>query len=175
MRNAAVSMFLSEGDADLEVDAAAVKGLAPQATVRAPSRDRVTSPVQATMERHTAIPSSRPTSVPDVDTSELAGMLSLRDTSAVSMVFADAVPVREHALAHIQDVSFQAAFLLAHVDGCSTVGEIARQAQLPLSTAVSAFQEMFGLGIVTLMNDASAPPPPSGVYCSVSRRARSAE
>lgn len=168
-------MFLSEGDAELEVDAAAVQGLCPRATVRAQSRERVTSPVHATMDRHTATPSSRPTSVPDVDVSELAEMLSLRDTSAVSMAFADAVPVREHAPARIQDVTFEAAFLLAHVDGCSTIGEIARSAQRPLATAVSAFQEMFGLGIVTLTNDASAPPPPSGVYRSLRSRARSAE
>ena len=161
MRSAAVSLFRSVDDVELPV--VEIRESAPPV-----SRERETSPADVVSERQTDAPSSRPTSVPDIHLQAFATLLScsLRDTSALHVALDTEIPIRVRRPNQTQPLTFQASFFLGHVDGCSTILEIAAQAQLPVARAVVAFREMFALGIVTFASPSESPPV-SGIFSAV--------
>ena len=58
------------------------------------------------------------------------------------------VPVRV-AKASTDSMDHQTAFLLAHVDGVSTVDQIATMASLPLPVATEVFRDLLARGVIT--------------------------
>lgn len=64
-------------------------------------------------------------------------------------------------------LSHRAACLLLHVDGCSTLADIAAHTSLPRDVVLDIFLELLGTGSVeldVLDRDRRTPPPSSGVF-----------
>jgi hypothetical protein len=98
-----------------------------------------------------AVPSARPTAVPDYDVEALAAATSLeiklppRHPQLPPDLM---VPVRKRASA--DGASFRAAFLLSHVDDRMSVADIAMTAQIPIAEATECFVLLTDLGIIEL-------------------------
>lgn len=106
----------------------------------------------------TPVPSSRPTAVP-VFALEALTASGVRGQSASPLDLA--VPVRTAAPAG--PLSVRAAFLLLHVDGRSTIAQIATLADVALGDTIAAFIELVSVGLVLLDGSAGSSAPPSGV------------
>jgi hypothetical protein len=100
----------------------------------------------------TDVPSSHPTWVPAFDIEAFA-VVSLR-TAASGVPFLGCVPFLRRSLAELGNtITFRYVFLLSHVDGVSTLGDIARSTCLELSEVVAAFLELVTMGAVDLPRD----------------------
>lgn len=62
------------------------------------------------------------------------------------------------------DIDHRTAFLLAHVDGVSTVKALAEQARLPLPDVIACVLELVALGLVRLSYGRESSPPVSGIF-----------
>jgi hypothetical protein len=123
-------------------------------TVRAPSG---VAPLKTDVPsaRPTAMPepvlSDRPTAMPDQ--AELGGdaaaLASLRSSSQSNRPLSVAIPVRVEG-SNLAGLSHRAAFVLMHVDGTSSIGEIAWIAQLPASETIGVFRELLDSGVVEM-------------------------
>jgi hypothetical protein len=109
----------------------------------------------------TDVPSARPTCLPDADMEALAtACLHDRNFGVPRDMF---VPLRTAAATH--DLDHRSAFLLLHVDGRSTLADIAHRAQLPLEDVVTSFFGLVEQGAVELtMASDGLRAPESGVF-----------
>lgn len=97
----------------------------------------------------TDVPSSHPTWVPSFDIEAFA-VVSLR-TATSGVPFLGSVPFLKRSLSELGDtMTFRYVFLLSHVDGVSTLGDIARSTSLELSEVVAAFLDLVTMGAVDL-------------------------
>lgn len=100
----------------------------------------------------TDIPSSHPTEVPAFDIEAFA-IVSLKTTSN-GVPFLGCVPFLRRSLSELgETIAFRYVFLLSHVDGVSTLGDIARSACLELSEVVAVFLDLVTMGAVDLPTD----------------------
>lgn len=86
--------------------------------------------------------------MPDSDLA-LDPLVSLRADSQSSFPLSIAVPVRVNH-AGLEAIDLRTAFLLMHVDGVSTVGQIAQTTQMPMQQAIQCFLQLLSRGIVEL-------------------------
>jgi len=97
----------------------------------------------------TDVPSSHPTCVPPFDVEAFA-LVSLR-TASSGVPFLGCVPFLRRSLSELgSSIAFRYVFLLSHVDGISTLADIARSACLDLSEVVAAFLDLVTMGAVDL-------------------------
>jgi hypothetical protein len=134
-------------------------------TLRVPSGERRTEPAPESREASTDVPSARPTSVPDTfDVDWLAAGLARGGGGIPSDL---AVPIRIPG-APLDRLDLRAAFLLLHVDGRSSVEQIASCADLPLSVVGEVFLELVALGCVAFAGTVRVGnPPKSGTFDKV--------
>lgn len=110
-------------------------------------------------------PSSRPTSVPDVELGAVAGHALAFDSRA-NIPLDLAVPRRVPG-ADTAAVDHPTGFLLVHVDGVSSIATIAAHAQVPVADALERFLRLLALGVIELTGRRSdSPPPTSGLYAN---------
>ena len=101
----------------------------------------------------TDVPSSHPTWVPSFDVEAFA-VVSLR-TASSGVPFLGCVPFLRRSLAELGNtITFRYVFLLSHVDGISTLGDIAKSTSLDLSEVVAAFLDLVTMGAVDLPTNA---------------------
>ena len=113
-------------------------------------RDRETTPAPPnTGDEWAAFPSARPTSVPDYDVASHAFEASLRHPALPRLPFDLAVPIRTARVAP-PDLELRASFLLLHVDGRSSVGEIAELTSISLDEVLATFVGLSAVGLVEL-------------------------
>ncbi len=112
-------------------------------------------------EPRTDVPSARPTSIPDIDPSMFSRASLLAEPPGV---LADIVVPVQISVPSAQ-TGHRAAFLLAHVDGVSTIAEIAAVAALPVREVIACFVRFVELGVVELLGAQTQPAPcASGVF-----------
>lgn len=126
-------------------------------------RERETTPAPAsTSDEWASFPSARPTSVPEYDVAAHAFETSLRHQALPRLPLDVAVPTRTF-VALPADLELRAAFLLLHVDGRSSVREIAELTALPVEEVLATFLGLLASGLVALGGtQASAGVPASG-------------
>jgi hypothetical protein len=113
-------------------------------------RERETTPAPPNSEDEWAsFPSARPTSVPDYDVVSHAFETSLLHPALPRLPLDVAVPVRTK-LAPPADLELRASFLLLHVDGRSSVGEIAELTSIPVDEVLATFMGLTAVGLVEL-------------------------
>jgi len=140
-------------------------GTGANVTLPASPVERGTLPAPESSEAKTDVPSARPTSVPEsFDADWLSAALARGAASSPGMPGDLAVPVRVQGAA-CEGLDVPMAFLLLHVDGRSSVAEIAHAAQLQLSDVTATFLELMTLGCVNLAATAHTQiPPESGTF-----------
>jgi hypothetical protein len=74
-----------------------------------------------------------------------------------------AIPMRTSRPLDGTPLDVRTAFLLCHVDGRSTIGEIACFVERPIKEVASAFGLLAAMGAVELVGNIAAPLPPSGL------------
>ena len=113
-------------------------------------RERETTPAPPSAEDAWAsVPSARPTKVPDYDVASHAFETSLRHPTLPRLPLDVAVPVRTK-LAPPVDLELRASFLLLHVDGRASVGEIAELTAIPVDEVLATFLGLTAVGLVEL-------------------------
>jgi hypothetical protein len=115
-------------------------------------RERETTPAPPgadAMDEWDALPSARPTSVPDYDVAAVAFETSLRHHALPSLPLDVAVPTRTR-LGVPADLELRASFLLLHSDGHSSVRDIADLTGLPLEDVLTCFLSLTAQGLVEL-------------------------
>ncbi len=113
-------------------------------------RERETTPAPPnTDDERASFPSARPTSVPDYDVVSHAFETSLRHPASPRLPLDVAVPVRT-TLAPPADLELRASFLLLHVDGRASVGEIAEMTAIPVDEVLATFMGLTAVGLVQL-------------------------
>lgn len=123
-------------------------------------RERVTTPAPAeATDEWASFPSERPTSVPAYDVAAHAFETSLRHRSLPSLPLGLAIPSRT-AVAAPADLELRAAFLLLHVDGRSSVQEVADLTGIAVHDVLKAFLGLMASGLVELRGARSLPAPP---------------
>jgi hypothetical protein len=133
-------------------------------TAAARDVDRATTPAPESSEQSTDVPSARPTSVPEnFDAEWLSAALACGAGS--SGVPRDlAVPNRVPG-ARCDGLDLATAFLLLHVDGRSSIVQIAACAQLELADVTASFLVLLNLGLIDFAGTAhSQIPPESGTF-----------
>ncbi len=117
-----------------------------------PLRERETTPAPtSTTVGRTAFPSTRPTTVPDFDVSAIALGSSISDAPLSGTAPEAAVPLRTRALPQ-STLSHRLAFVLFHVDGESSLAEIAHSTQLSVDDVQIACLELQTLGLLQFRN-----------------------
>jgi hypothetical protein len=106
-------------------------------------------PGTETMDEWAALPSARPTSVPDYDVAAVAFETSLRHHALPSLPLDVAVPTRT-SVAVPDDLELRASFLLLHVDGHASVRDVADLTGLPLEDVLTCFLSLTAHGLVEL-------------------------
>lgn len=96
-----------------------------------------------------SLPSARPTSVPDFDVAALAFETSLRHPPLPALPLDIAVPTRTRAEVPA-GLELRTAFLLLHVDGRSSVRDIADLTVMPVEEVVAVFRGLAELGLIDL-------------------------
>ncbi len=111
-------------------------------------RERETTPAPPNTEDEWAsVPSARPTSVPDYDVASHAFESSLRHPALPRLPLDVAVPMRT-TLAPPVDLELRASFLLLHVDGRTSIGEIAELTAIPVDEVLATFMGLTAVGLV---------------------------
>jgi hypothetical protein len=95
------------------------------------------------------LPSARPTSVPDYDVAAVAFETSLRHQALPSLPHDVSIPTRTRMVPPAE-LGVRASFLLLHVDGLSTVREIAELAGLPVTEVLAGLHDLTARGLVQL-------------------------
>ncbi len=112
--------------------------------------ERETTPAPASAGHEwAAFPSARPTSVPDYNVASHAFETSLRHPALLRLPLDVAVPVRTK-LVPPADLELRASFLLLHVDGRASVGEIAELTAIPVDEVLATFVGLTAVGLVEL-------------------------
>lgn len=96
-----------------------------------------------------SFPSERPTSVPSYDVAAVAFATSMRHQLPANLPFDVAIPMRTTATVPA-DLELRASFLLLHVDGQSSVRDIAEVTGLPFAAVHTAFMMLTAQGLVEL-------------------------
>jgi len=125
-------------------------------------RERETTPAPpSSVDEWATFPSARPTSVPDYDVASHAFETSLRHHALPRLPFDVAVPLRT-TLAAPPDLELRASFLLLHVDGRASLGEIAELTSIPVDEVLATFVGLTAVGLVELagLHPTPVPPPP---------------
>ncbi len=91
--------------------------------------------------------SSAPTHVPTFDVNAIAE--AAFHCQKAPMPFDMAVPTRREDV-KVEKLELRAAFLLLHVDGRSSIAEIAAMTEIPLAEATKHMRELVALGVVTV-------------------------
>ena len=113
-------------------------------------RERETTPAPAnTSDEWASFPSARPTSVPGYDVAAHAFETSLRHQALPRLPLDVAVPTRTSVALPV-DLALRAAFLLLHVDGRSSIREIAELTTIPVEEVLATFLELVTLRLVAL-------------------------
>ncbi len=113
-------------------------------------RERETTPAPPSASGEFAsFPSARPTSVPDYDVAAHAFESSLRVQQPARLPLDVAIPTRTF-LSAPADLELRAAFVLLHVDGRSSIREIAELTMLPVDEVLGTFLGLTAIGLVTL-------------------------
>lgn len=109
------------------------------------------------------IPENRPTSVPDFDVDAFArGALLRHDVPRLPVDVT--VPLRTSVVAPT-NLELRLAFVLLHVDGRSTIRNIADSVALPVEETLDMFVDLIGRGLVELgATESSKGIPHSGDY-----------
>lgn len=126
--------------------------------VREAHVERETTPAPPQSADHWApseVPSARPTSVPDFDLAALAFETTLRHQPHPALPLDMIVPSRTRVAVPAQ-LELRAAFLLLHVDGRSSLRDIAELTALPLDEVVATFRALAREGYVELTGAPSA-------------------
>ncbi len=111
-------------------------------------RERETTPAPpSTEDEWASFPSARPTSVPDYDVASHAFESSLRHPALPRLPLDVAVPMRT-TLAPPVDLELRASFLLLHVDGRTSIGEIAELTAIPVDEVLATFMGLTAVGLV---------------------------
>ena len=111
-------------------------------------RERETTPAPPnTEDERASFPSARPTSVPDYDVASHAFESSLRHPALPRLPLEVAVPMRTK-LAPPVDLELRASFLLLHVDGRSSIDEIAELTAIPVDEVLATFMGLTAVGLV---------------------------
>lgn len=112
--------------------------------------ERETTPAPAnTSDEWASFPSARPTSVPGYDVAAHAFETSLRHQALPRLPLDVAVPTRTSVALPV-DLALRAAFLLLHVDGRSSIREIAELTTIPVEEVLATFLELVTLRLVAL-------------------------
>jgi hypothetical protein len=107
-------------------------------------------------------PSARPTSVPDYDVAAIAFETSLRHHAPPSLPLDIVVPRRTLTTAPAE-LELRACFLLLHVDGRSSVRDIAELTVLPVTEVLAGILALAALGLVEMGgNEVARAVPASG-------------
>lgn len=109
----------------------------------------VTIPAPPSQGRPTEVPSARPTSMPDFDPAVLGGDDLHRVRTIPSIPVDLAVPVRVPG-AVVEGFGEATAFVLLHVDGSSTITQIAEQTGLILPEVLGHVLELVSAGVVDM-------------------------
>ena len=96
-----------------------------------------------------SLPSERPTSVPTYDVAAVAFETSMRHHSPAQLPLDVAIPTRTKGAAP-SDLELRASFLLLHVDGQSSVRDIAELTGFPVSDVLVTFLMLTAQGLVEL-------------------------
>lgn len=142
--NAIGALDAIERDSEAQADEAALSGV---------RFERETTPAPANPDRERdewgdPIPENRPTSVPDFDVDAFArGALIRHDVPRLPVDVT--VPLRTSAVAPT-DLDLRLAFVLLHVDGRSSIRNIADSIALPVEETLDMFVELIGRGLVEL-------------------------
>jgi hypothetical protein len=112
------------------------------------SSKRPTNPASAQAGRTTDVPSARPTSVPDFDLSALADADILPQDQGWPFPPDLSVPLRTGPAP--EGLDLRTAFLLLHVDGTSTVAQIATSSALPFDEVMRGIVRLIETGAVEL-------------------------
>jgi hypothetical protein len=89
------------------------------------------------------VPGARPTDIPDFDIAAFA-------ESAAPPIPPDVTVPQRTRRKVPDDLSLRLAFLLLHVDGRTSLDDIARTAQLPVNEVLAGFLELIALGLVAI-------------------------
>ena len=123
-------------------------------------RERETTPAPAeATDEFASFPSARPTSVPEYDVAAHAFETSLRHRSLPSLPLGLAIPSRT-TVAAPADLELRAAFLLLHVDGRSSVQEVADLTGIAVHDVLTTFLGLMASGLVELKGSRSLHAPP---------------
>lgn len=121
-------------------------------------RERETTPapsgIESSADGESFAVSSRPTRVPDYDFHAVASAASLRHgaprlSGLLAIGQEITIPKRTETTPR-PDLPHRLAVLLFHIDGRSTIAQIAKSLDLPAPQVVTAFIELAGLGLVEL-------------------------
>ena len=126
-------------------------------------RERETTPAPASVtDASASFPSARPTSVPDYDVAAHAFEASLRLHALPSFPLDVAIPTRT-GVAPPDDLELRASFLLLHVDGRSSVRDIAELTSISVADVLTALLGLTAAGLVALGGAQESSVPVSGV------------
>ena len=112
-------------------------------------RETTPAPANTAEDEWASVPSARPTSVPDYDVAAVAFETSLRHQALPSLPHDVAVPTRTR-MTPPPELGLRASFLLLHVDGTSTVRDIAELAGLPVTEVLAGLLDLTARGLVHL-------------------------
>jgi hypothetical protein len=113
-------------------------------------RDRETTPAPANVaDDWASYPSERPTSVPTYDVAAVAFETSMRHHVRAGLPLDVAIPTRTSSAVPTH-LDLRASFLLLHVDGQSSVREIAEVTGLPFADVEATFLSLTADGLVEL-------------------------
>ncbi|MBX3185711.1 MAG: hypothetical protein KF819_01800 [Labilithrix sp.] len=118
-------------------------------------RETTPAPPNADVDAWVDIPSARPTALPEFDLAALAFETSVRHPQLPSIPLDVAVPAHTGA-APPSDLELRAAFVLLHIDGRSSVRDVAAMVDLPLDEVLARVLQLTALGLVEL-GGAAAP------------------
>lgn len=125
-----------------------------QEAQRAGQRETTPAP-PGSSDEWASVPSARPTSVPDYDVAALAFETALRHPPPPSLPLDIAVPTRTRAEVPA-GIELRAAFLLLHVDGRSSVRDIADMTVMPIAEVLASLIGLAELGLVELAGTQTA-------------------
>ncbi|MDB4937494.1 MAG: hypothetical protein JWP87_4466 [Labilithrix sp.] len=112
-------------------------------------RETTPAPASAASDEWASLPSARPTSVPDYDVAAVAFETSLRHPALPSLPLDVAVPTRTHVRPPA-GLDLRACFLLLHVDGRSSVRDIAELVALPVEEVLGGILDLSARGLVEM-------------------------
>jgi hypothetical protein len=116
--------------------------------------ERETTPAPPDLSSHaseawSAYPSARPTSVPGYDVAAHAFASSLQHPALPSLPVDVSIPTRTRASAPAE-LELRASFLLLHVDGRSSLRQIADLTGIDVGEVLDTFLRLMALGLVAL-------------------------